>query len=77
MEQETRQEIEFLIGKRLMLHILLWLCLNKHFIEISRDILEVMIDGPEGESVWTAFQLEPNDAMDEEQMEESLIGGKD
>ncbi|KAH9485062.1 hypothetical protein JR316_0001968 [Psilocybe cubensis] len=47
----------------------------EYLVDISRDIFEVMVEGPEGESVWAAFQLEPDDAMDEEQMEASLIGG--
>ncbi|KAF9481529.1 hypothetical protein BDN70DRAFT_522704 [Pholiota conissans] len=45
--------------------------------EISREILEVVVDGPEGDSVWAAFQVEPDEenAIDEEEMEAQLMGG--
>ena len=44
--------------------------------EISRDILELVVDGPEGDSVWATFQTEPDEenSMDEEEMEAQLVG---
>jgi hypothetical protein len=46
--------------------------------EIARDILELVIDGPEGDSVWAAFQSEQDEdgAIDEEELEAHLIGDK-
>ncbi|CAA7259113.1 unnamed protein product [Cyclocybe aegerita] len=48
----------------------------EHLAEASRDILEVVVDGPEGDSVWAAFQSEPDEenAMDEEEMEARFMG---
>lgn len=48
----------------------------EYIAEISRDILELVVDGPEGDSVWAAFQTEPDEesTMDEEEMEAQLVG---
>jgi hypothetical protein len=47
-------------------------------LEIARDILELVIDGPEGDSVWAAFQSEQDEdgTIDEEELEAHLIGDK-
>lgn len=47
-------------------------------LEIARDILELVIDGPEGDSVWSAFQSEQDEegAIDVEDLEAHLIGDK-
>jgi len=36
----------------------------------------LVVDGPEGDSVWAAFQTEPDEesTMDEEEMEAQLAG---
>lgn len=38
---------------------------------MSRDILELVVDGPEGDSIWAAFQVEPEpeSAVDDEELE--------
>ena len=37
--------------------------------------MELVVDGPEGDSVWAAFQSEPDeDKIDEEDMEAQLMG---
>jgi hypothetical protein len=43
---------------------------------MARDILELVVDGPEGDSVWAAFQTEPDEesTIDEEEMEARLMG---
>ncbi|KAF8967852.1 hypothetical protein BDZ97DRAFT_1916437 [Flammula alnicola] len=48
----------------------------EYLAEIAREILEVVVDGPEGDSVWAAFQTEPDgeSTMDEEEMEARLMG---
>lgn len=48
----------------------------KPFTEVAREILEVVVDGPEGDSVWAAFQAEPDEEsiIDEEEMEAQLMG---
>lgn len=43
--------------------------------EMSRDILELVVDGPEGDSIWAAFQVEPEpgSAVDDEELEARRI----
>ncbi|ESK97149.1 rad26 atrip [Moniliophthora roreri MCA 2997] len=45
-------------------------------VEMARDLLEMVVDGPEVDSVWALYQddMEENEAVDEGEMEESLIG---
>ncbi|KAF9049829.1 hypothetical protein BJ165DRAFT_1525145 [Panaeolus papilionaceus] len=42
--------------------------------ELSRDILEIVVDGPEVDNVWAAFQVEQDDETDEDDMEAKLLG---
>ncbi|KAF8161182.1 hypothetical protein B0H34DRAFT_369698 [Crassisporium funariophilum] len=44
--------------------------------ELAREILEVVVDGPETDSLWVAFQTEPegDSVTDEEEMEARLMG---
>ena len=44
--------------------------------EVAREVLELMVDGPEGDSVWAAFQAEPDEevGVDEGEMEAQFIG---
>jgi len=43
---------------------------------MARDILELVVDGPEGDSVWAAFQAEPDEesTMDEGEIEARFMG---
>ena len=43
---------------------------------MAREILEVVVDGPEGDNVWAAFQTEPeeDDALDDEEIEARRMG---
>jgi hypothetical protein len=43
---------------------------------MAREILEVVVDGPEGDSVWAAFQTEPEEdgALDDEEIEARRMG---
>jgi len=56
--------------------VMTWLSELDLSTETAREILELVIDGPEGDSVWVAFQFEPDEdsAIDEEEMEARLIG---
>jgi len=47
-------------------------------VEIVRDLLELVIDGPEGDSVWATFQPEQDEdsAMDMEDLEARLMGNE-
>lgn len=50
---------------------------NKNpFPDIAREILELVIDGPETDSVWAAFQPEQDEesVIDEGEMEAQLMG---
>ncbi|KAG6832630.1 hypothetical protein H0H92_014466 [Tricholoma furcatifolium] len=44
--------------------------------DMARDILDHVVDGPEADRTWQAYQLEGDtlDDMDEESMEEQLLG---
>ena len=44
--------------------------------EIARDILELVIDGPEGDSIWAAFQSEQDEdsTVDVEELEARFMG---
>ncbi|KAJ6594001.1 hypothetical protein B0H19DRAFT_45348 [Mycena capillaripes] len=44
--------------------------------EMAQDLLDFVVDGPEGESIWTAYQVDPgeNSDTDEEDMEAKLLG---
>lgn len=44
--------------------------------EIAREILEVVVDGPEGDNVWAAFQTESEEdsALDDEEIEARRMG---
>jgi hypothetical protein len=43
--------------------------------EVAREILEVVVDGPEGDNVWAAFQTEPEDGvLDDEEIEARRMG---
>jgi len=44
--------------------------------ETAREILEVVVDGPEGDNVWAAFQTEPEEdgALDDEEIEARRMG---
>jgi len=59
------------------LYILLKTLANTQ-IDISKDILESVIDGPEIDNVWEAFQpdTEEGDIADEGEMEAQLIGSR-
>lgn len=43
---------------------------------MARELLDLVVDGPEGDSVWAAYQTEPDqDSLtDEDEMEARLIG---
>lgn len=44
------------------------------FTEPARELLDLVMDGPESDSVWVAYQIEPeNDSMDEEEIEARLM----
>jgi hypothetical protein len=45
-------------------------------VEIVRDLLELVIDGPEGDSVWATFQPEQDEdsTADVEDLEARLMG---
>ncbi|KAF5321014.1 hypothetical protein D9619_001891 [Psilocybe cf. subviscida] len=47
----------------------------EYLAEVARDVLELMVDGPEGDSVWAAFQAEPDEegGVDEGEMEAQFI----
>jgi len=49
---------------------------TKSLTEIAREILEVVVDGPEGDNVWAAFQIEPEEegALDDEEIEARRMG---
>ncbi|KAF9566680.1 hypothetical protein CPC08DRAFT_78057 [Agrocybe pediades] len=49
----------------------------QYICDVARGILEVVFDGPEGDSVWAAFQQESDEdsAMEEDEMEARLLGG--
>ncbi|KAJ7045616.1 hypothetical protein C8F04DRAFT_1249010 [Mycena alexandri] len=47
--------------------------------EMAQDLLDLVVDGPEGDSIWTAYQVDPGDTgdnsdTDEEDMEARLLG---
>ncbi|KAJ7178430.1 hypothetical protein C8R43DRAFT_1117814 [Mycena crocata] len=45
--------------------------------EIAQDLLDLVVDGPEGDSIWAAYQVEDvgnNSDTDEEDMEANLLG---
>ncbi|KAF8210378.1 hypothetical protein K438DRAFT_153730 [Mycena galopus ATCC 62051] len=45
--------------------------------ELAQDLLDLVVDGPEADSIWTAYQVEPGDPgddTDEEDMEAKLLG---
>jgi len=74
IDHADRTELESLVGK--CLAYILLKTLAKTQIDISKDILESVIDGPEIDNVWEAFQLdtEEGDPADEGEMEAQLIG---
>jgi hypothetical protein len=44
---------------------------------MAQDLLDLVVDGPEADSIWTAYQVDPGDAgddgdTDEEDMEAKL-----
>lgn len=43
---------------------------------MARELLDLVVDGPEGDSVWAAYQAEADqDSLtDEDEMEARLIG---
>jgi len=71
---ELHQEMELISGS--FFPVMTWLSELDLSTETAREILELVIDGPEGDSVWVAFQFEPDEdsAIDEEEMEARLIG---
>jgi len=47
--------------------------------EMAQDLLDLVVDGPEGDSIWTAYQVDSGDTgdnsdTDEEDMEAKLLG---
>ncbi|KAJ7497395.1 hypothetical protein FB451DRAFT_230530 [Mycena latifolia] len=44
--------------------------------EIAQDLLDLVVDGPEGDSIWAAYTDDPgnNSDTDEEDMEAKLLG---
>ncbi|KDR75799.1 hypothetical protein GALMADRAFT_248513 [Galerina marginata CBS 339.88] len=48
----------------------------EYLADIAREILDVVVDGPEGDSVYAAFQTDPEEenTVDEEEMEARLMG---
>ncbi|KAF7376232.1 hypothetical protein MSAN_00038400 [Mycena sanguinolenta] len=47
--------------------------------EMAQDLLDLVVDGPEADSIWTAYQVDPGDPgndsdTDEEDMEAKLLG---
>jgi hypothetical protein len=52
---------------------------DQESVEMAQDLLDLVVDGPEGDSIWTAYQVEPGDPgdgsdTDEEDMEAKLLG---
>jgi hypothetical protein len=43
---------------------------------MARDLLDLVVEGPEGDNVWAAYQGEPDPGndTDEEEMEAKLLG---
>lgn len=43
--------------------------------DMARDLLELVVDGPELDGIWAAYQEDPDEAnqMDEEEMESQLL----
>ncbi|KAF8893964.1 hypothetical protein BD779DRAFT_1669476 [Infundibulicybe gibba] len=41
--------------------------------ETSRDLLDLVADGPEGDGIWAAYQDEEDEQVDEEEMEARLL----
>lgn len=43
---------------------------------MAQDLLDLVVDGPEGDSIWAAYQVDTgsNSDTDEEDMEAKLLG---
>jgi hypothetical protein len=43
---------------------------------MAQDLLELVVDGPEGDSIWAAYTVDTgnNSETDEEDMEAKLLG---
>ncbi|KAJ2928313.1 hypothetical protein H1R20_g8785, partial [Candolleomyces eurysporus] len=47
----------------------------EQLVDMARDILELVVDGPEGDEIWQAYQddLEDEKLLDEEEMEAQMV----
>jgi hypothetical protein len=64
-------DVEVLSGTSFLLLSKVAIVTHLVWVEMARDLLDLVVDGPESESVWNAFQDDPEDP---EEMEEEFLG---
>jgi len=75
MNEQQRWELLFLTGDDLFA-VFTSSLMKDIWTDMARDILEVVVDGPEADRTWQTYQTEAGTSSetDEEQMEKMLLG---
>lgn len=73
IDREGKMELENFVGKS-SIHEILNVRADP-FTEPARELLDLVVDGPEGDSIWAAYQMEPENESetDEEEREARLM----
>ena len=75
-DEESRQNMSGMIGKRVHCdHANISNYFTRLIIEMAVDLLALVVDGPEGDSLWSMYQGGAQSGMiDEEEMELEVTG---
>ena len=74
VEGEGRIEWDRVAGKSMSEIIFLFLIEEGGCVQdLARDLLELIVEGPEGDTVYSAYQIEGTVMTDEEEMEARLL----
>lgn len=74
VEGEGRIEWDRVAGKSMSEIIFLFLIEEGGCVQdLARDLLELIVEGPEGDTVYSAYQIERTVMTDEEEMEARLL----
>lgn len=74
VDHESKLQLEQISGKdNWLLPPFVWV--SHYILEMARDLLDLVVEGPEGDSVYAAYQIEPDEGSitDDEEMEARLL----
>ena len=80
VDEQGRQDLLLSTGKSFRLTFLqLILFISGQRADIARELLDLVVDGPEADSIWQAYQFETENGTEDdvEEMEAKLLGDQD